>query len=355
MLSGEVPRGLSVRPSNLASFDMVALSTNPPQLIHKHRNDFQLNILDQPDDNTLVFEMINIDVSLANAFRRILLADIPTVAMEKIYLYNNTSIIHDEVLSHRLGLIPLNVDARLFDDLEEGEDETDRNTVVFSLNVECNPKEASKRSKRDKKDTEDDGETTAAAKLDTKEPYTKNIYSRDLQWVPQGDQAEFLKDYPPRPLHDDILIAQLRPGQAIELLAHAMRGTDHAKYSAVATASYRLMPKIEILQDITGDAADELVHLYEPGVFSLDATGKAVLENPYACTMSRNYMRNPILKESIRITRVPNHFIFSVESVGTYPPGVLVSLAIGILQQKCQRLQELVEAEEAAEEDAMDT
>lgn len=311
-----------------------------------------MNILDQPDENTLVFEMINIDVSLANAFRRILLAEIPTVAIEKIYLWNNTSIIHDEVLSHRLGLIPLNIDARLFDDLEDGEDETDRNTVVFRLNVSCDV-QSSKTPKRSNEDKEDDGETTAAALLDTKEPYTQNIYSRDLQWVPQGDQEEFLKTNPPRPLHDDILIAQLRPGQAIELQAHAMRGTDHAKYSAVATASYRLMPKIEILRDIVGEAAEELVHLYEPGVFKLDKNGKAVLENPYACTMSRNFMRNPILKESIRLSRVPNHFIFSIESIGTYPPGVLLSLAIGVLQQKCQRLQELVDAYDDEEEDIM--
>lgn len=37
------------------------------------------------------------------------------MAFEKIYLYQNTSIIQDEVLCHRLGLLPLNVDPRRFE------------------------------------------------------------------------------------------------------------------------------------------------------------------------------------------------------------------------------------------------
>jgi DNA-directed RNA polymerases I and III subunit RPAC1 len=310
-----------------------------------------MNILDQPDPDTLVFEMINVDVSFANALRRILLANIPTVAIEKIYMYNNTSIIHDEVLSHRIGLIPLNIDARLFDDLEPGDDETDRNTVVFTLSVACelppNRKSNNKTTTTKKPttvDTEDNGESTKAALLVSKDqPYTMNIYSRHLTWLPQGDQSRFLADRPPKPLHDDILLCQLRPGQAIELQAHAIRGTDHAKYSPVATASYRLFIQIEILEPISGTDADELLHLYEPGVFALNEQGIVIVKNPYACTMSRNYMRNPRLQRAIRMTRVPNHFIFSVESVGTYPPGVLVSQALGILQQKCQRLYDLVD------------
>ena len=39
--------------------------------------------------------------------RRLLISDVPSMAIEKVYMYNNTSIIQDEVLSHRLGLIPL--------------------------------------------------------------------------------------------------------------------------------------------------------------------------------------------------------------------------------------------------------
>lgn len=37
------------------------------------------------------------------------------MAIEKVLMANNTSIVQDEVLSHRLGLIPISVDPRLFE------------------------------------------------------------------------------------------------------------------------------------------------------------------------------------------------------------------------------------------------
>lgn len=43
------------------------------------------------------------------------------MAIEKVFIYNNTTIIQDEVLAHRLGLIPLKVDPRMFEYRSEGE------------------------------------------------------------------------------------------------------------------------------------------------------------------------------------------------------------------------------------------
>jgi hypothetical protein len=40
---------------------------------------------------------------------------VPTMAIEKVLIANNTSAIQDEVLAHRLGLIPISVDPRLFE------------------------------------------------------------------------------------------------------------------------------------------------------------------------------------------------------------------------------------------------
>jgi len=60
------------------------------------------------------FDLVGVDASIANAFRRILLAEVPTMAIETVYMYNNTSVIQDEVLSHRLGLIPINADPTRF-------------------------------------------------------------------------------------------------------------------------------------------------------------------------------------------------------------------------------------------------
>lgn len=57
------------------------------------------------------------------------------MAIETVFVINNTSIIPDEVLSHRLGLIPILADPRKFDFLI-GES-TDVNTIVFELQVKC--------------------------------------------------------------------------------------------------------------------------------------------------------------------------------------------------------------------------
>jgi len=363
--------------------------------LERFRSGFQMNILEKPSDDELIFEMVGIDVSFANALRRIMISEVPTVAIEHVYMWNNSSVIHDEVLAHRIGLVPINVDARLFDDiLGEDDEATDRNTIVFRLGLKCGrSKEEDEKEKvtaAAKARAQEDGNTstepsvmgqealdTAAAEATSLHqaknpkstaiaeaietagrPYTRHVYSSDLEWFPQGDQSERFPDGM-RPVHEDILLAKLRPGQIIELEAHGRKGygKDHAKYSPVATTAYRLMPNIEIVQPVYDSLADELCNLYEPGVFKLVPCGddekphqvKAVVHNPYACTMSRNYMRDPVLKESIKITRIPNHFIFSIESVGMMAPGVILSEALRVLQNKCRNLIRLVDESLEAE------
>ena len=50
-------------------------------------------------------------------------------------------------------------------------------------------------------------------------------------------------------MHDKILLAKLRAGQQIEVECHATRGlgAEHAKWSPVATAWYRLLPEVRFL------------------------------------------------------------------------------------------------------------
>jgi len=55
----------------------------------------------------MVFDMTGIDVSLANAFRRILLSEVPTMAIEKVFVHNNTGVLRDELVAQRLGMIPI--------------------------------------------------------------------------------------------------------------------------------------------------------------------------------------------------------------------------------------------------------
>ena len=75
---------------------------------------FRVNVIRASDDE-LEFDLIGIDAAIANAIRRILLSEVPTMAIEHVYIMDNSSIIQDEVLAHRIGLIPLNVDPTKFE------------------------------------------------------------------------------------------------------------------------------------------------------------------------------------------------------------------------------------------------
>lgn len=48
------------------------------------------------------------------------LLQVPTIAIEKVHFYLNTSVFQEEFLAHRLGLIPIKADAKLFEYPENG-------------------------------------------------------------------------------------------------------------------------------------------------------------------------------------------------------------------------------------------
>ena len=85
----------------------------------------------------LVFDITGVDPTLVNTLRRIMIAEIPTMAIETVIINQNTSIIPDEVLAHRLGLIPILADADDFEEKKENEDFNEKNCIKFTLNVKC--------------------------------------------------------------------------------------------------------------------------------------------------------------------------------------------------------------------------
>ncbi|CAJ1380124.1 unnamed protein product [Effrenium voratum] len=88
-------------------------------------------------DEHMVFDMIGIDPPLANAFRRILIAEVPTVAISRVTIYQNTSVIHDENLAHRLGLVPIKFEPNLLEVKTSDADFTEKDSIMFQLHAKC--------------------------------------------------------------------------------------------------------------------------------------------------------------------------------------------------------------------------
>lgn len=154
----------------------------------------------EKDEEKIVFDINGIEPPLANALRRIMISEIPSIAIEKVNMWQNTSIIPDENLAHRMGLIPIMVDPEALEYRQPDEPHSEKNCVKFKLHVRC--------TKKDKNAPMVLNDTANEEKL-----YNHaNVYSSDLVWEPIGNQARKFAKNKPRALMGDIMIAKLRPG-----------------------------------------------------------------------------------------------------------------------------------------------
>lgn len=271
--------------------------------------------------------------AIANAFRRLMLSEVPSMAIEKVYIYNNTSIIQDEVLAHRMGLLPLKADPRLFayrteESTEQG---TEQDTLEYELKVKCTRR---KEAGKDQSNFDD---------------MYKNhkVYSGHLKWLPKGKQAQIYNESSVGCIHEDILIAQLRPGHELDLRLIAVKGIgkDHAKFSPVATAFYRLLPQITLNREVSGKDAYQLQTCFSPGVIGIDENDCAYVKDARYDSCSRNVYRYAHLADAVTMSRVRDHYIFNVESVGALKPEVIFLEAVKELKKKCRAFIDEIEAE----------
>eukprot|EP00930_Biecheleria_cincta_P072924 TRINITY_DN60269_c0_g1_i1.p1 TRINITY_DN60269_c0_g1~~TRINITY_DN60269_c0_g1_i1.p1 ORF type:complete len:381 (-),score=62.62 TRINITY_DN60269_c0_g1_i1:130-1272(-) len=281
---------------------------------------FKISITKMSDE-LLEFDMEGIDPPLANAFRRILIAEVPTVAISRVTIFQNTGVIHDENLAHRLGLVPIKFEPDNLEWKSADADFTDGDSVMFELHKSC-PQGQSGLS----------------------------IYSRDLIWKPLSEaQLSEYKDDPPRPVEPDILLAKLKPGQEIECECYCEKGIgkDHAKWSPVCTAFYRLMPEIRLQRDIVGQDAEDLKNCCPKNVFDIEdlpqGGKKAIVANARACSTCRECLESfPGEEKGLLLGKRKSHYIFSIESVGQIPAPALFERALLKFKEKCQTAKEVL-------------
>jgi len=143
-----------------------------------------INILTE-NDKKISVKLKGVSLLYANALRRICLNGIPIFAIDTVDMIENTSVLADEGISHRLGMVPLKT---------EGNESDESNSRVMLVL--------------------DSGNTEVV----------KTVTTAELE----------SKDQVVKPISKQIPIVHLAPGQRIKLEAYARlgRGTEHAKWNS---------------------------------------------------------------------------------------------------------------------------
>jgi DNA-directed RNA polymerase subunit D len=160
----------------------------------------------------------------------------------------------------------------------------------------------------------------AEAETDTLTVYSGDFVSEDPAVVP---------------VHPDIPLTKIAPGQAVKLEAYARLGTgkEHAKWQPVSMAVYQHVAEIEVDEDRCTDCAD-CVKACPMGVFTIEE-GKLRVVDVNACTICGECEKAcPVDPSAVSVRALDNLFMFTVESTGCMEPAKLVAEAVRILSVK---------------------
>jgi len=149
------------------------------------------------DSQKISVKLKGVPIQYANALRRICLNGVPIFAIDTVDIIENSSVLPDEGLAHRLGLIPITTDLSRFNEPSK---------------CDCNSESGCSNCK-------------VMLVLDTGESdVTRTVFSNEL-----SSEDDSIK-----PISDKISIIQLAPGQRVKVECYARlgRGTDHAKWNS---------------------------------------------------------------------------------------------------------------------------
>ncbi|MDJ1431803.1 DNA-directed RNA polymerase subunit D [Halostagnicola sp. A-GB9-2] len=235
-------------------------------------------------DRKARFLVRGVTPAFANGLRRAMVADVPTMAIDEVRFIENSSVMFDEQLALRLGLVPLTTPP-------EGEF-VDGDTVTLSIDVE--------------------GPGTA--------------YSGDL----------VSSDSLVQPAEDNVPIIDLKDDQRLEAEADALieRGKDHAKHQGGVAVGYRHLQRVEVEGDLP-EFEDERSQIVR-GVIEDD--GELVPTSEFDDDLSNRYPGKEVSVED-----VPNAFVFHVETDGSFTVDELVTRAVESLEARATELEEAVQ------------
>lgn len=260
-------------------------------------------------DNTLRFLLKGTGHAYANALRRAMMAEVPVMAIEDVIIIENTSVLYDEVIAHRLGLIPI---------------KTDLDAYVLPEECDCKSELGCSKCRA--------SFTLEAVAVD--EPVM--VYSSALK--AESDAA---------PVSGNIPIVKLGPMQKLklELYAKLGRGLEHAKWQPVSACAYKYLPKVTLNADNLANP-DEVIRVCPTDVYARDPESKIVVRDELACTLCMDCVEKAVPVDSkkafpVKIESDDMAFIFYVESTGAMPPKRIVEEAVKVLGKKATALNDL--------------
>jgi DNA-directed RNA polymerase subunit D len=227
---------------------------------------------------------------LAGSLRRIMMSEVPTMAIEWVDFKKNDSAIYDELLANRLGQIPLTFDKKLYD-----------------LTKDCK--------------CEDKGCTRCQVKFTLKKSGPAMVYAEDLK----------SKNKDVKPVFGKTPIVELFEGQDIEFEATAQLGIGktHAKWQA-AIVGFKNRTDIKIGKEC--NLCTKCIEQCAKKTLRVEGS-KVVVENPFECNLCME-CADVCPQKCIKIDPIDTGFIFNVESVSGLPPEDIVLDAVDILQSK---------------------
>lgn len=304
--------------------------------------------------NELVkFTLSDTDVSMANALRRIILAEVPSIALEFVEMEENDTVLFDEFIAHRMGLIPLSShgvgDIPPDDGMTLSKDccqsECPQCTRLFTLDV---TNEEDKVLTVTHFDLQDDTKETRQFER-TDWPTFKRVRPcpfRDPTLEDSVDRRE-----------NGIIIAKMKKDQSLKMVCKAKKGIPkyHAKFMPVATCVMNYEPIVTVNQDVANAPAPEGLSLDEKiefvqacprKVFELDIEDTIQVARHRDCifcdectTKARELGRKDLCSAQMDT----NCFHFTVEAVTSDGPRSAVDVvraALRILDYKLSQFME---------------
>lgn len=259
----------------------------------------QLDVVEL-NDTTGVFDVRGVSPAFLNTLRRTLLSQVPKLALADITIYDNTGALFDEMLAHRLGLLPV---------------PTDLNTFV----------------RRDECTCEGEGCPSCTVLYTLSKEGPAMVLSGDL--VPAADQKFRIVD-------TKIPLVKLLEGQRVMLEAGAILGTgiEHAKWAAVTAVGHMEYPKVRIAPGQMAPAVVEKLKNTSPPSISIEDGTIKVLDPIKAVDWLRSVKALHDL-DNIEITSEPDRYVFRVETDGALKPQDAIRKAIQIVMEKLKTVE----------------